>query len=231
MPNTNSTWTHNTGQGDAKLVVAPQDMMISFAAAADAVLTRNAAGDWSWNQIASKTNIYSVSVSRTLERLGLNGDFQETFGTATPNNSTGGAQPAFVGNQGGPQSFPGRPPQAGASFLAPVVGSVAKGFKLTDVSFVYLIGGAALTAITCRVDKTVYANNVANAITPVLATGANGLATAIQANPYVTKVATPNAIYNVTDNSDIIAELSVQTQAAGTCRIYRMILHGTFNYN
>lgn len=230
MPHTASSFQQDTPSTDAKIVVNPEDMLLSVVAAADAVLTRNAAGDWSWNQIASKTNIYAVSL-KVIERLGMPALLQENYGTATPGNAAGGGVTAFSGNQGGPQDAAGFPPFTGASYLTPPVGNVAKGFKLTDITFVYQITTNPLTAITCRVDKTVYANNIAPAITAVLATGVNGLQTAVNAQPYVTKVSTPAATFNTTDNSDIIAELSVQTAAACTAKIYRMILHGTFNFN
>jgi hypothetical protein len=230
MPRTSSSFSQDTGFSDAKLVVNPQSMLTSFAAATDAVLTRNAAGDWSWNQIASKTNIYGAVVSsRVVERLLAADDLQEVFGTATP--GAAGAAVVYGATQSSPADVTGRPPFTGASYLSPVLQGRPKGFKLTDVTFVYQVTTNPLTAITCRVDKMVHANNVANAITPVLATGVNGLQTAVQANPYVTKVSTPAAVFNTTDNSDIIVEASVQTPAGGTARIYAMILHGVFNFN
>lgn len=232
MPRTQSSFSQDTGFSDGKIIIGPQDMLLSLGAAVDAVLTRNAAGDWSWNQIAAKTNIYAGIVSSSvLERLGLAGDFQENYGTATPGNAAGVGNAAFTGNQGGPQDSTGRPPFAGAGYLNPVVGNVPKGFKLTDVTFVYSALTADLTAITCRVDKTVYVNTVAPAVTAVLASGVNGLVVTANAQPRVVKVSTPGAVFNFTDNSEINVELSVQTAGGGTARIYRMILHGTFNYN
>jgi hypothetical protein len=232
MPRTQSSWSMDTPFTDGKIIIGPQDMLLSVAAAADAVLTRNAAGDWSWNQIASKTNIYAGIISSSvLERIGQAGDFQENYGTATPGNAAGVGNAGFTGNQGGPQDFTGRPPVAGATYLNPTLGNIPKGFKLTDVTFVYAGVTVDLVAITCRVDKTVYANLVAPAVTPVLATGVNGLLVANNANPRVIKVATPGAVFNFTDNAEINVELSVQTNAGGTAKIYRMILHGTFNYN
>lgn len=225
MSRTNSRIESSQPNTDALIYISAYDLMTSFAAATDAVLTRNAAGDWAYNQIASKTNIYAIPFGQILARLGLAPDVQEQFGTAL-----GVAGPSAVANTGYPGAVEGRPPFTGATHLNPQTGFKAKGMNLLDVVFHYQITTNPLTAHTCRVDKCVYANNVANAITAVLATGANGLATAAQANPYSTKVVV-NAGFNVTDQSYLIVEQSVQTPAGGTFRNYGMTVHVSFNYN
>jgi len=209
---------------DAYVSVSPQDVLTSFAAAADGVLTRNAAGDWSINQLATKTNIYAVSTSRLICRTGLGPDLQEMFGTAA-----GVAGPSSVANTWAPSAKDGRPPFTGATQLVPQTTFTPKGLNLVSIAFVYRILTANLTAHTCRVDKVVYANGVAIAITSVLASGANGLATAFTANPYVT-VVTIAPGFLITSNSEIIVEQSVQT-ATGTFQWEAMMLRFQYNYN
>lgn len=106
---------------------------------------------------------------------------------------------------------------------------VAKGVQIVDITVIDLITGAALTAHTIRVDKTVFVNNVAAAISAVLAVGANGLPTATQANPYVTKVPVTSTM-DVTDNDVITIEMVATTQGGGAYRWYGFVLHCNYNY-
>lgn len=225
MSHTASRLDCDTSYGDVKLVVSPEDIMFSGTTAT----ARNAAADWSINQGASQAVIYGFSLSKIMERFGLAMLLQEQFGTAA-----GVAGPSGVAGTSDPLALPaGIPPYLASQLPARGVrsGNIAKGFQLTDVTLEYLITGAALTLHTIRVDKVVYANNVALAITSVLANAANGLATATQANPYLTKVATPNGVFNTTDNSDIFVEIAATTQVAGAYRLYRAFLHGNYNLN
>lgn len=117
----------------------------------------------------------------------------------------------------------------------PILGDavIAKGIKITDISLHYLITGAALTVHTIRIDRIKFVNNVANAISAVLAVGANGLATAIQANPYTTKVPIVDpqdtSGYDNSDNSSLYVEIAATTQVAGAYRFYGMTVHYTCN--
>lgn len=112
----------------------------------------------------------------------------------------------------------------------PVVGDlpVAKGIKITDITVHYQVTGAALTQNTIRMDRIKFVNNVANAITPVLANATNGLQTAIQANPYTTKVPIVDT-FDTFDNDDLVLELAPTTQAAGAYRFYGCTIHFSFN--
>ena len=139
-----------------------------------------------------------------------------------------------MSGQGTPYGVTGRPPFTGITEFTPVTGVAGrpKGFLLTNINLVYLIAGAAATTHTIGIEKNVYANNVALASTAVLAVAANGLATATQANPYVTtvSVAAGNQAFNMTDNSEIVAEVNVVTPGGGTYRLYRAVIHGYFNW-
>lgn len=232
MSRTGGKWEGDLPFTDAKIAITPNDF--TWTAIADAVITRNAAFDWSVNQPASKTVTYLLPISNlVMERLGMADDsaLLENYGTATPGNAVGGGNAAYTGNQGGPYQVSGRPPYPGASQLTPPVGFRAKGFKCTDITLVYQITTLALTSINLQINKTVFANNVALAQSVILANGANGLQTATQASPYVTKVNVgANAAFNVTDNSEVAAELVVITPATSLFRLYRAYLHGSYNY-
>jgi len=118
-----------------------------------------------------------------------------------------------------------------------VVGDAAvpRGLKITDITVHYQITGAALTAHTVRLDRIKFVNNVANAVSVVLANAANGLATAVQANPYTTKIVVvdPQSVsgYDTSDNSGVFIEINATTQGGGVYRFYGITLHYTFNYD
>ena len=172
-----------------------------FAVLTNATLTRNAAGDISANQAASLTGTYVYHLTGQLRQINA---LLST--TSTPQVDASGKN---VGIGDAP---------------------VAKGVKITDLTLVHLVTGGALTSISVRLDRTVFVDNVANAVTPILAAGANGLATAARANPYVTKIAIADS-FDVTDNDIVTLELSVVTPAAVTFRYYGCTVHCSYNLN
>jgi len=112
---------------------------------------------------------------------------------------------------------------------------VPKGIRITDVTVHYQVTGAALTLHTIRIDRIKFVNNIANAISVVLANAANGLATAVQANPYTTKVLVvdPQSVagYDTSDNSGLYIEIAATTQGGGAYRFYGVTVHFTYNYD
>lgn len=215
MPHTASRYQQDLGFTDGVILFTPALINIS----GTATITRNVAGDWSINQAASLTVRYGMNLADGLiYRTGFGEDLQEQFG------GTG------IAGSAGPQ---GRPPFTGSTPITPRTALKVKGIKLLSFGVIYLIGGAALTTHTTRVDKTVHANNVANAITAVLATGANGLQTAIQANPYVTEVALSagEQVYRISDLSSYWLEVEAVSAAAGSYRMYGVRVKVEFNHN
>lgn len=195
--------------------------------------TKNAAGDFSLNAGASQTCVIYGPLDDEIFRTGMQDDsaLLENYGTSTPGNAAGAGNAAYTGNQGGPYGVTGRPPFSGATQLTPPVGTRLKGIKILDVTLVYFISGAALTLHTIGLKKTTFANNVANAISDVIAQGANGLATATQANPYVTKVAVAAPTFMVSDLTGLYIEVDATTQVAGAYRLYGAFIHVQYNYN
>lgn len=214
MPHTRSNYNQEQGFADGILIVGPEDLMAS----GTFTRVRNAVGDWSVNQGATLTNQYAINIGQLLQRTGLADRFLEQFGGTNPSAD---AQPQGIYGT----NYTGMP-------IVPRTTTWKKGVKLTGIKVVYNITGAALLAHTCRLDEVLYANNAAVAVTNKLASAANGLTTAIQANPNVVQVTgfvSPG--YEVTDLQELIFEINAQTQAAGAYRLYRLELQFEFNFN
>ena len=226
MPKAQSRYQQDLGFTDGRIFIGPGDIAVDVVAQVSAVSgTRNAAADWSINHVAAaNTTNYAFNLTNViLRRSGFGEDIQEQFGgTGIP----GSAQPQVYR----PDVIPS---MNTAQQLQPRTALKVKGIKLLSFDVIYLITTAALVAHTCRVDQTVYVNNVAKAITAVLATGANGLQTATQANPYVTNVALGAAqqIYRVGLDTQVWVEIASQTAATSVYQLYGVDCLVEYNYN
>lgn len=186
------------------------------------VLTRNALGDYSFNRTAAGAETYQVvldvpNLKRLYESLaGVYNPFQEQFGTA-------------AGTPGYPADN-GMPPFTGATQLTPLTTSPAKGMQVTDVAVVYQVGVVALSAASLSLNRTVYANNVANAITNV-PISATALTLLTQANPYVAVRAVTTPVFETTDLAALSLEFAFTMANTGTIRVYGLGFHVNFNYN
>lgn len=225
MPHTQSRYQQDLGFTDGVQYISSLNFIPAGAGAPAGFPTRNGAADFSWNlgaavgPITFSSPLYDGGLFRT----GFGEDLQEQFGgTGIPAS----AQPQFYR----PDISAG---MSTAQQITPRTALKLKGFKPLSLKLVYLITGAALTLHQLRVDKITHANNVANAITAIIANGANGLATATQANPYVTTIAfaAGQQVYQVADLAQMWVELTVTTQAAGAYRLYACELTVEFNFN
>lgn len=96
--------------------------------------------------------------------------------------------------------------------ITPMLRAAANlGFRLASFDLIYSIAALALDAHSVVLDRIVYANNVAVSVTSVPLTGA--LATATQANPYVSNVAVTTPAFNNTADSKYVLELTVNAGA------------------
>ena len=227
MPRTASFFQQDSPFTDLKLNLGPEDF--TNTGAGTVALTVNAKGDISQNAAASQTLVFTASLSKVLERLGFPLFLQEQFGTAA-----GVAGPTSVANTSDPAANTGYPPFTGASYLTPRTSNIAKGLQINDIVVVYEITGAALTTHTFGLSKTVYptpGTPAALTATDIVAAGANGLATAINANPQSTKITVASAAFNATDLSNMNIAYDVTTAVAGAYRLYGMFLHCSFNFN
>jgi hypothetical protein len=106
-----------------------------------------------------------------------------------------------------------------------------KGILVTDIFAIYTVGVVNLTTATLRLGKSVFANNVALAQTDVQA--ATGIATVVQANPYVQTVAVPagSQLWAIDDTSQWEIEVQFVMANTGTLRVYGIGCHISFNWN
>jgi hypothetical protein len=223
MPHTQSRYQQDLGFTDGRVRASVGDIIFTGATLA---ITRVAAGQWGvvLGTPAAQANTFAINVTQALiRRLGFGEDLQEQFGGA---GIPGSAQPQFY-----------RPDVIGAMSAAqqlqPRTALKVKGFKLLSFDVIYSLGVAAATTHTCRVDQSVFSNNVAIATTAVLASGANGLAVATQANPYVTNVplAAGQQIYRTLADTDLWIEDVITGAATTTVTFWGFDLIMEFNYN
>lgn len=220
MPHTQSRYMQDLGFTDAKVFCTPSQEIIPFGTT---VLTRTAAGNINYAQAASQTVQYVVNIITLLQRrLGFSEDLQEQFGGGS---IAGSAQIRDYR----PDVRAG---MATAQQLQPRTAFKTKGVRLISFDVFYLIGTNPLTAHTCRIDQSVFtAGQAAPTITSVLASGANGLATAASANMYVTTVTPATQTYFTLNDAGLYLELNVQTPAGGTYTLWGFDVAFEFNYN
>lgn len=110
--------------------------------------------------------------------------------------------------------------------ITPAIRAAAgRGFKLASFDVAYSIGTLALNAHSVVLDKISYANNTAVLVTSVPLTVT--LATATQAQPYLTNAVVATPAFDVTANSKYVAELTVNAAATSAYDYYGLNLHFT----
>jgi hypothetical protein len=223
MPKTQSRYQQDLGFTDGKIFCGPGDVFTTGGTAP--TNTSNAPG-FSLNQGASLTNHYGTNLTnQILRRLGFFEDLQEQFGGG---GIPASAQPQFyrpdVESTYGVQ-------MSKAQQIQPRTAFKTKGFRLISFDAIYGISGAALTTSSVRVDQIQYQNNLAPVNTVVIAAGANGLATATQAQPYVTTITPTFQPYFILNDSVLWIDWTVTTQAGGAFVFYGFDIAVEFNFN
>lgn len=168
-------------------------------------VTRNAAGDVSINVAAAQNALMTFDLGGTVIKY-----INSLLGTTS--------NPALDAN---------------GNLVVSGDAPIAKGFQITDITLAYSIQGGAITSQALRFDKNVFVNGQVNAITNILANGANGLTTAATASATTCAVVKVPVVttFDITDNDALFAELNVVTPGGVTYRLYEMFIHGNFNYN
>lgn len=100
--------------------------------------------------------------------------------------------------------------------------ATSKGFRLDSFDVIYSIGTAAMDAHTVTLDRIAYANNVAVSITSIAITAT--LATATQANPYVTNATINTPAFDNTADSKYIIEVTANNGATTEYDFYGIML-------
>lgn len=226
MPHTQSRYQQDLGFTDGRVFLGPGEIV--WDVAAQAAIGRTAAGQWAINHVAAaNTTNFAVNLTQALlRRTGFGEDLQEQFGSQSGAGIAASAQPQIYR----PDLIPG---MGTGQQLQPRTALKVKGFKLLSLDVIYSIGTLALVAQTCRVDQTVYVNNVAPATTSVLASAANGLQTATQANPYVTSVALLAAaqVYRTLTDTALWVEIAVNAAATSVYSLIGIDAVCEFNFN
>jgi hypothetical protein len=231
MPHTQSRYQQDLGFTDGRVRIGPGDLVFT---GANLAISRVAAGQWGvvLGTPAAQANTFAANLTQAImRRTGFFEDTQQQFGPANPNSPTataiaGSAQVRYYRPDVIPAMNTGQQLQPRSAFKA-------KGFKIRSIDAVYSLGVANATAHTMRVDQTVFVNNVAPAITSLLASGANGLATATQAQPYVTNVpivTTPDQ-YIILPDTDVWIEEVITGAGTTTVTFYGWDVAFDFNWN
>lgn len=100
--------------------------------------------------------------------------------------------------------------------------AASKGFRLDSFDLVYSIATDALDAHTVTLDRVTYENNAAVSVNAVAITGT--LATATQAQPYVTNVTVDTPAFLITADSKYVLELNVDSKTATAYSLYGLVL-------
>ncbi len=100
--------------------------------------------------------------------------------------------------------------------------AASKGFRLDSFDMIYSIATDVLVAHTLTLDRITYSNNLAVSINSVAVTGA--LATATQAQPYLTNVVVDVPAFLVTADSKYVLELTVNANGTTAYNLYGMML-------
>ncbi len=100
--------------------------------------------------------------------------------------------------------------------------TASKGLRLASIDVIYSIAALALDAHTLTLDRITYANNVAVSVNSVALTGS--LATATQANPYLTNIAVTTPAFLNTADSKYVLELTVDAGATSAYDFYGLVL-------
>lgn len=107
-----------------------------------------------------------------------------------------------------------------------------RGFEINSIDVIYKIATDVLTAHTYDVHQTTFANNVAPAIVSTVGGTLTGtLATAVQANPYVTRITfgTPYVVGDNTALRDVVLELSATASATTVLDYYGIYVNCDYN--
>ena len=100
--------------------------------------------------------------------------------------------------------------------------AASKGFRLDSFDYIYSIGTLAMDAHSATLDLITYANNAAVTVTSVPLTGS--LATATQANPYVTNLAVTTPAFDVTADTKYVIEITANNSATSAYDFYGVML-------
>ncbi len=249
MP-TQGVWDQQGSQPDLQIFIGADEFTDILAASTLQLSGEGFVPPLYANVPETATSLFVKSLSELLLRSGvyatpLWSGFTGTLGTGTPNS--GATQEAFgtaaavagptkVPNTRGPLATqPGVPPQP-ASTLDTLTGGVngpqPKGIQIDSVDVIYQVLALAAAAADIGLTKTVFANLVAPVTTNLIAYGANGLPTAIGAEPQVTNVPViAPASMIVASDTDVVLGINLAAGATGSIQFYGAVIKAHYNLN
>jgi hypothetical protein len=239
MPHTDGRWTCGTPYPDLQLFIGAL-RFTDVAGLATTPATIASPGLVFKTVPAADASIFAVDLSELLLRSGVYATAaydQEQYGTAA---SVPG--PSLVVNTSGPLALPGSgspnyqgfPPIPGASvatLAGASVGAAQKGIQIDSIDIIYQVLTLAASAATVGLTKTVFANGVAPAVTNLIALGANGLPTAVAAQPVVTNVLVSTPAMIIASDTEVILNINLTAGATGTVKFYGAVIKAHFNFN
>jgi len=236
MSITEGRWEGNTSFPDLQIFVDPiwfnniggtSTIATDGAGSLYAALGNNAVGAWYANlALFLRTGVYASSYN------------QNQFGTAA---GVGG--PSSVANTSGPLGLPSGFPPISQANMTTISGSIngtgtgvqcspiPKGTQIDSIDVIYSVAGLACVTPTIGLTKTIFVNNTAPAVTNLITLGTNGLATAIQANPYVINVPVTTPAMLTASDTEAILNINITGGATGTVKFYGAVIKGHFNFS
>lgn len=104
-----------------------------------------------------------------------------------------------------------------------------KGVRVKAVNVVYGVGTAALVSNVATLSNVLYTNNTAVSVSAHGGTVTGSLATATQANPYVSSLTLGTQTFEVTANQDVRLQLAINSAATSVFDLYGIFV--TFDQN
>ena len=102
--------------------------------------------------------------------------------------------------------------------------TAGRGAKVTSIDAIYSIGTLALTSHTPTISAVTYANNAAVAVAAHGGSITGSLATATQANPYVSTLTLGTPAFDVTALADVRLQIAVVAQATSAYDFYGLVI-------
>jgi hypothetical protein len=237
MPNTEGRWSAITPFPDLQMFIGAL-RFTDMAGLATIPATIATAGLVFKTVPSTDASIFAVDLSELFLRSGVYGNVnqdQEQYGTAAsvPGPTTvAGTSGPLAGQTSGTPEFRGFPPFTAAqmqTLIGPFTGPYPKGIQIDSVDVIYQVLVAAATTATMGLTKTLFANGVAPAVTNLIALGANGLPTAVAAQPAVTNVAVSSPAMIVAADTEVILNINLTAGTGGTIKFYGAVVKAHFN--
>ena len=163
------------------------------------------------------------------------GVYASTYDQSQYGTAASVAGPSTVAGTSGPLALlPGIPPLTAAQLAtlgAMQSGPIPKGMQINSIDVIYTVNGLAAAVATVGLTTTSFANATAPVVKNLIALGANGLPTAVQATPYVKNIVVATPAMITAADTEVIADVNFTGGATGTVDFYGIVVHASYNFN